>query len=202
MPAPPDFETAPGWYRPVLRAERATLRRVFAGRRRRMHELSGREGGVANRKLNEDLGHLAAERLVPGLDAPALHMAQHAARYAWALRLCEDRRVLDVGCGVGYGSYMLSWVARSVTAFDVDPSAIAMARERYADVDYRLADVTSAGIPDADVAVCFEVLEHVSDPRAVLRAVIAAAPVSVFSFPNPLLAGSHLNPHHVSDWPL
>jgi SAM-dependent methyltransferase len=202
MASSPDFHTAPGWYRPLLRAERVALRAAFAGKRRRAHELAAQEGGVANQVLNTEMGHLAAERLVPGQHAPALHMAQHAARYAWAMRLCEGKRVLDVGCGVGYGSYMLSWVADSVTAFDVDPTAIAMARERYAGVDYRLADVTETDIPEADVAVCFEVLEHVSDPARVLRAVIGAVPVSLFSFPNPLLAGSHLNPHHVNDWPL
>lgn len=197
-----DFPTAPGWFRPVLRAERVVLRRVFAGRRARVHELDGQEGGVANRVLNEELGHLAAERLVPGVYAPARDMAQHAARYSWAMRLCGGQRVLDVGCGVGYGSYMLSWVADSVTAFDVDEEAIATARATYPGVDYRLADVTTGEIPGGDVAVCFEVLEHVSDPWAVLRAVIAASPTALFSFPNPLLAGSHMNPHHLNDWPL
>jgi 2-polyprenyl-3-methyl-5-hydroxy-6-metoxy-1,4-benzoquinol methylase len=190
----------PRWYAALLRVEELVLRRTI-GARLRARDAHVELGGPANRVRHPTLGHVAAERLIPGIDAPADELEFHVARYAWAFRFCEGRRVLDVGCGAGYGSSLLAWVADSVTAVDRDETAIDVAKRMFTGPDYRVLDATDP-LPKADVATCFEVLEHVDDPAGLCRQLVAAAPEIVLSYPNPLAAGPHLNPHHRVDWPL
>lgn len=175
-------------------------------RRRRLEAASGglaaREGGAMNLKLSSSLGMLIGERNVPG-EVDALAMSAHAGRYVWAMARCEGQRLVDLGCGVGYGSFLLSWTAGEVTGIDIDVGAITYARENFKDVRYLVGDLSDPHfLPQADIAVCFEVLEHLPAPEPLLEAVFQRYPRALFSFPNPLLQGSHVNPHHVQDWPL
>ena len=191
----------PGWYASLLKGQQLALRATIS-RRLRARDAGVPLGGAANRVRHPTLGHVAAERLIPGQDAPGGEMEQHVARYAWAFRFVEGRHVVDVGCGAGYGSFLLSWVAHEVDAIDRDPQAIEVAKASYRGPRYAVADGTGGGLPRADVATCFEVLEHVDDPAALCRELLTAAPEVLVSYPNPLAAGPHLNPHHRVDWPL
>jgi len=194
--------TTPVWYSTLLKAEELAIRATFA-RRLRRRDRTVSLGGAANRVRHPTIGHVAAERLIPGQDAPGREMEQHVARYAWAFRYVEGRRVLDVGCGAGYGSFLLSWVAQHVEGIDRDPAAIAHAAASYpGGAEYSVVDGTTEALHSADVATCFEVLEHVTEPEKLCRALMSAAPVVLLSYPNPLMAGPHLNPHHRVDWPL
>jgi len=191
----------PRSYRLALTLQERVLRMTIAPRLR-ARDAGVPLGGAANRVRHPTLGHVAAERLIPGEYAPAGQLQQHVARYAWAFAPCEGRRVLDVGCGVGYGSFLLSWVASDVDAVDRDPVAIDFARSTFHGPRYAVVDGTGGDLPAADVATCFEVLEHVDDPLALCRQLLVAAPRALLSYPNPLFAGPHLNPHHRVDWPL
>jgi SAM-dependent methyltransferase len=191
----------PRWYSSLLKVEEVALRATIS-RRLRARDANVPLGGAANRVRHPTLGHVAAERLIPGEDAPGGEMEHHVARYAWAFRFVEGKRVLDVGCGAGYGSFLLSWVAADVTAVDRDPQAIQVARSKYDGPAYLVADGTETGLPEVQVATCFEVLEHVDDPAELCRQLLGAAPEVLISYPNPLAAGPHLNPHHRVDWPL
>jgi 2-polyprenyl-3-methyl-5-hydroxy-6-metoxy-1,4-benzoquinol methylase len=193
--------TTPSWYRTLLRLQELALRLTIS-RKLRARDADVPLGGAANRVRHPTLGHVAAERLIPGEDAPAVEMEHHVARYAWAFRFVEGRSVVDVGCGAGYGSFLLSWVAGRVAGIDRDPTAIEVARSKYDGPEYSVVDGTSGDLPTADVATCFEVLEHVDDPARLCRELLSHAPEVVLSYPNPLFAGPHLNPHHLVDWPL
>ena len=142
------------------------------------------------------------ERAYPGMPALAT-MSEHTMRYSLALRLVAGRHALDVGCGTGYGSEMLTWTAASVRGFDLwspepheYPHWPGGAQLRYG------FDVCKEPLPPADVAVMFEVTEHLHNAPAALRNVFAAVSVLVVSFPNPVYHGSHLNQYHVNDWTL
>lgn len=198
-----EFPTAPRSYALLLSAELlalSALKRIGVGFGDRSDEAP--IGGPANRQRNPYLGHVAAERLVPGVHAPAGELVAHINRYLWALPRVEGKRVLDVGCGAGYGALLLSWTASSVLGVDIDPGAIAHAREHFPSVDFRVSAAGEDIDGDIDTATCFEVLEHVADPDAVLAAIAAQSSRLLLSFPNPLAAGSRLNPHHLNDWPL
>lgn len=197
----PTFASAPPWYRTVLRAEDALLYSLRDRLPTSAHLQDG-EVETSGFVLNERLGVLAAERMVPGNNASP-YMVQHVARYVWAMSAVQGKRVADLGCGDGYGSELLSWVCPEVIGVDVSEEALGHARECYSGPEFRQGDLTQpAGVPDADVAVCFEVLEHLHDGPALLRSVSSRVPRLLLSFPNPLVGGSHINPHHVNDWPL
>jgi predicted O-methyltransferase YrrM len=56
------------------------------------------------------LAEFTGERLIPGqVDVDLLN--EHMARYTFAVRLARGKRVLDAGCGAGYGSAELARVA-------------------------------------------------------------------------------------------
>jgi SAM-dependent methyltransferase len=172
------FPTAPAWYRPLLLAEGSILRVVMPD-------------------------HEVAERLVPGTGRGAdQHMPQHVARYAWALRAAEGRRVVDLGCGAGYGTVILSSFAGSVVGLDASEDAVETARSLYPSIDFRVSDLIEGELPEADIGVCFEVLEHLEAPERALMRFFDAYPRVLLSLPNPLAGGSHINPHHLVDWPL
>src|SRR5438552_17547896 len=80
--------------------------------------------------LEKSLAEFTGERLIPGqVDVDLLN--EHVARYAFAVRLARGKRVLDAGCGAGYGSAQLARVAAQVTGVDVAADAVEFARENY-----------------------------------------------------------------------
>src|SRR4051812_24617823 len=85
-------------------------------------------GGKTRARIVTTLSH--PERIVPDETEPGI-VALHLKRYAFALRWCEDREVLDLGCGVGYGTAFLAASATRVVGVDVDEATIAYAQERY-----------------------------------------------------------------------
>jgi SAM-dependent methyltransferase len=194
------FATAPAWYRPVLAA-----RNDLAARLATVRSAPPAVGGGEEQHLvrSDVSGRLIPERVVPGPDVDAARLAHHVARYVWALPRVASRRVVDLGCGTGYGTYLLSWAAAAVTGVDVSEEALRFARSHYPGVSYERADLGElAAFPAGEVSVCFEVLEHLSDPEALLAGALAAYPRALFSFPNPIWHNSELNPHHLQDWPL
>jgi SAM-dependent methyltransferase len=195
------FPSAPSWYRPVLTAEDAILYRLRNHLPTQNHLHDETHLDTCNFVLNERLGVLAAERMVPGNNASP-HMIQHIARYLWAMARVRGCRVIDLGCGDGYGSELLSWVCPEVIGIDIDEGALTAARARYQHPQFYVGDLTDpTSIPQGQVAVCFEVIEHLPDPKKLLAAVSERVPRLLMSVPNPLVSGSHINPHHVNDWP-
>jgi 2-polyprenyl-6-hydroxyphenyl methylase/3-demethylubiquinone-9 3-methyltransferase len=86
-------------------------------------------------------------------------------------------RALDVGCGGGLLSEALARAGSEVTAIDLAPSVLEVARlhlhESGVAVDYRevAVEALAAEMPGAfDVVACMEMLEHVPDPGSVIRA--------------------------------
>jgi 2-polyprenyl-6-hydroxyphenyl methylase/3-demethylubiquinone-9 3-methyltransferase len=83
--------------------------------------------------------------------------------------------VADVGCGGGLLAEALARAGASVTALDLSPAMIEVARMHATDsalaIDYRLqsAEALANEAPGAYAAVCcMELAEHVPDPRALV----------------------------------
>ena len=89
----------------------------------------------------------------------------------------QGATALDIGCGGGLLSEALAKSGADVTAIDLAPELVKVARlhklESQVAVDYRLqsAESLAAERPGAfDVVTCMEMLEHVPDPAAIIDA--------------------------------
>jgi len=89
-------------------------------------------------------------------------------------------RLLDLGCGGGLLSEALAGAGAEVTAIDLAPDLLKIARlhglESGIRVDYRQvsAEALAAESPGGfDVITCMEMLEHVPDPASILQACAA-----------------------------
>jgi len=130
------------------------------------------------------------ERVVPGqVDLDLWN--EHIARYVFASRLARGKRVLDLGCGTGYGTAEISKYAASVTSLDISSDAVAYLQQNYAQPHIRVLQASAAAIPlrDAsfDLVVAFEVIEHITEWRELLtdvRRVLAPGGQLVVSTPN------------------
>lgn len=74
--------------------------------------------------------------------------------------------VLDLGCGTGYGTNIIADLASKVIGFDMESSNVDACRLKYSgdNIEFKLADLEKIKIPSCDVAVMFEVLEHLYKP--------------------------------------
>lgn len=92
----------------------------------------------------------------------------------------QGSRVLDVGCGGGLLSEALAQAGAQVTAIDLAPELIKIAKlhglESGVKVAYRVQAVEALAVeqPDSfDAVTCMEMLEHVPDPGAIIHACAA-----------------------------
>lgn len=89
---------------------------------------------------------------------------KHVHRYILALQLVKDKVVLDIACGEGYGSSILSKSAKFVYGVDIDQNTITHAKKRYNvdNIEFRVGPAHKIPIDDSsiDVVVSFETIEH------------------------------------------
>src|SRR5215470_2202642 len=76
------------------------------------------------------LAEFTGERVIPG-EVDIDLMNEHLARYTFAARLARGKRVLDAGCGTGYGSAELAHAAVAVVGIDCAIEAVSFARANY-----------------------------------------------------------------------
>jgi ubiquinone/menaquinone biosynthesis C-methylase UbiE len=117
------------------------------------------------------LVEFTGERVIPGQVNDDL-WSEHVARYAFARPYAHGKRVLDAGCGTGYGSAELAQSAVEVTGVDIAPDAIEYASANYPIAGLRFVESSCAAVPfpaeSFELVVAFEVIEHLTDYRAFL----------------------------------
>jgi len=135
------------------------------------------------------------ERIVPGTPLWREHYEEHAQRYKFACTfLAPGGRVLDAGCGVGYGSAVLAdHGAARVVAVDLSPEALAIGQREFArpTIEWVLDDCQT--LERASAAGPFELitnlenLEHLPAPERFLMAakrLLTPGGVLITSTPN------------------
>ena len=102
----------------------------------------------------------------------------------------DGKTALDVGCGAGLLAEPLRRLGARVTGIDASPEVIAVARDHSTtvglEIDYRTGDVQQLE-GQFDLITCMEVIEHVADPAAFIRALanrLAANGLLIMSTPN------------------
>jgi SAM-dependent methyltransferase len=157
------------------------------------------------------MAEFTGERVIPGqVDVDLLN--EHLARYAFAARLARGKRVLDAGCGAGYGAAELAAAAERVVGLDRAAEAVDFARANYQapNLSFEQASCTPLPHPDGsfDLVVAFEVIEHLENWREFLREarrVVAPGGQFIVSTPNKLYYTESRgeqgeNPFHVHEF--
>jgi len=140
---------------------------------------------------NKELA-FTGERVVPGV-TPRPLVLEHLLRYRFAVTLVSAvSKVLDVGCGTGYGAALLAEKAAGVVGVDSAWEAIQYARGNYFQQNLSFACADCRDLPfrdhSFDQAVLFEVIEHVAEqPRCLseIRRVLTPEGTLILSTPNP-----------------
>lgn len=105
------------------------------------------------------------ERFVPS-DSTPHEIRVNVERYLYAMKLCENKTVIDIGTGSGLGTYLYSLVAKSVIGIDYSDVALQSASTypHNDKIKFLKANIEKDLLPEAEVAVCLEVIEHISNP--------------------------------------
>jgi len=152
------------------------------------------------------------ERIIPGAISLEVYL-WHIGRYVFALEFIKpDDLVLDIACGVGYGSYLLAKKgAKKVIGIDISKDAINYAKARYLDrtynIEFLVGDATNMPInsSEIDVLVSFEAIEHIKNPDIFLMGCERALKdhgTLILSTPNKYVSlKKHIeNPYHVKEF--
>ena len=134
---------------------------------------------------------LTGERTAPGIREENYWFQRHVVAYDYVARHVRGARVLDAGCGEGYGTDRLSAVAAETTGVDLEEPVIRRAASRYPRARFDAANLVSLPYGDAsfDAVVSLQVIEHLHSPQEFLAEcarVLAPGGVLIVSTPNRL----------------
>jgi SAM-dependent methyltransferase len=123
---------------------------------------------------------------------------RHIERYAIVRQFVYGRTV-DCACGVGYGTHLLAKNAdvTRIYGVDADGPSIAHARQEFGGdkIEFVHGDIETVTLPDIDVLVSLETIEHLHDPR-VLQDFCRRCGVRELMVSFPAKKTTHYNPHH------
>lgn len=133
------------------------------------------------------------ERALPAHSTQSLEdylvYLKHLALYKFAARYVAWQRVLDLGCGEGYGSDALAHAAHFIVAADRDGNVVTHAQRKYTRANLAFVVCDAQHLPfrrsSFDAVVSFEVIEHMLDvPRYLAEIRRVNAGVTLLSTPN------------------
>lgn len=154
-------------------------------------------------------------RLKPGGDRVERHIPDirndmHFAflsLYRLAAHFSAGRRVLDAGCGTGYGDLSLCGQgAASVLGIDINPKAVSYARRHFAHPNLRFESADGTRLPfgdhTAEVVFSSNVIEHVADYSRYLdeiQRVLTPDGVLILITPVVEISGESDSPYHITN---
>ncbi len=116
--------------------------------------------------MNNQKLQWTGERFLPWLSDIQPDIAlEHMSRYFAARRFCKGKKVLDVACGEGYGSKILSETAESVLGIDISKEAVDNAKAAYQSGNLKFSVLDALCLENLeqsfDLVTAFEMIEHI-----------------------------------------
>ncbi len=152
---------------------------------------------------------LTGERTLPDVPEENYWFRRHLAVYEWIGARVAGLRVVDLACGEGYGSEVLSRAAAEVVGVDANREAHEHAAKRYVRENLRFERALVETFAEPGEAVVFlQTIEHMHDPGAVLdhvREMLEPGGLAYVTTPNVLTlappgAQRSGNPWHVREY--
>lgn len=119
---------------------------------------------------------------------------RHLATYLYSISYINgEKRILDIGCSDGYGSFLIAKKAKETIALDIDRKTIEEAREKYKRKNLKFIRGDALSLiwrNKFDVVVSFQVIEHLNDVDLYLtqiKKVLKKGGCFILSTPNRLL---------------
>lgn len=138
--------------------------------------------------------HFTGERMIPEINIGQQIYVEHMARYFFASQFVKRKKVLDIACGSGYGSYyLLQQGAREVVGVDISMEAVNYAKEKYLHRKITFIKGDAEKLPfdeQFDVIITLETIEHLHEQLAFLqemKRVLKKDGVLILSTPNALV---------------
>lgn len=131
----------------------------------------------------------------------------HLARYEFAQKHISGGNILDIACGVGYGSAHIARECpdiQQITGVDLNNEAIAYAQVKYAHskINFIQADATKF-VPEAkcETIISLETVEHLPQPKAFLQHLTQfLTPTGTLIVSVPTTFSTDANPYHLNDF--
>jgi 2-polyprenyl-3-methyl-5-hydroxy-6-metoxy-1,4-benzoquinol methylase len=133
--------------------------------------LCAKKAATASKERRVTTGY-TSERMVPGKSHWRTEL-QHQVRYRYFAPLTRDKTILDAGCGVGYGTYILARQGALVHGVDRDGDSITHGIARYGrrNVTFQRSDLLEMRDTARYERICtFGVLEQAECDRTLLQA--------------------------------
>jgi len=164
--------------------------------------------GLLSLASGSDFKEFMHERYVPGTWSKITEY-EHFPRYVFAQKRAKGARVLDFGCGTGYGAALLADVASQVVGVDIAPAALCWASQFHnkSNLKFELCSDLGKKLPTEsfDLITCFELIEHLSEgaQREFVenaRRLLAPGGELLISTPNPMITVNYgENPYHLHE---
>ncbi|MBI1864029.1 methyltransferase domain-containing protein [Candidatus Woesebacteria bacterium] len=131
------------------------------------------------------------ERVIPDVSANFLYQ-EALARYKFAQKYLKPKfKVLDLGCGTGYGTKLLGEKVPEIIGIDINKEAINFAKKNYPKkANFRIGNVELLKFKDNyfNLICSFEVIEHLKNPQKKylkeIKRVLKKDGKVIFSTPN------------------
>lgn len=134
---------------------------------------------------------------------------EHLHRYAIVLEMVKDKNVLDIACGEGYGTNILSKKAKHITGVDIDQPTIEKAKNKYksTNIEFVCSSALHTPFPDNnfELITCFETIEHLDNHSSFikeLKRILRPDGVLIISTPEKSVYSDlpgYKNPFHIKE---
>ena len=127
--------------------------------------------------------------------------------YEFARPLIAGKKVLDVGCGLAYGTALMAGAASSITGIDYDGETVEDNRKRYNDIsnlDFKHSVIPPLPFADQsyDVITAFQFIEHIQPRKEFIKEclrVLKPGGTLLVTTPNVKMSLAR-NPFHVHEY--